>query len=76
MLPSGMDKVWWAGSMDCYCYLRNMQDLLSDVKTPCGKRFGVHFHGPATPFGATVEHHHISSKNQSRLNQFGAKVLP
>ena len=33
-------------------------------------------YGPVTPFGATVEHHLISAKDQSRLHQFGAKVLP
>ena len=25
---------WWADSMECYCYLRNIQDLLSDGTTP------------------------------------------
>ena len=34
------------------------------------------FDGPAIPFGAMVEYHPISSKDQSRLRQFGAKVLP
>ena len=24
---------WWADSMECYTYLRNVQDLLSDGKT-------------------------------------------
>ena len=30
LLQSGLDKEWWADSMECYCYLRNIQDLLSD----------------------------------------------
>ena len=34
------------------------------------------FCGPAIPFGAMLEYHPISAKNQSRLHQFGAKVLP
>ena len=34
------------------------------------------FNGPVTPCGAVVEYHSISPKDQSRLHQFGAKVLP
>ena len=34
------------------------------------------FDGPWVPFGATVEYHPISAKDQSRLRQFGPKVLP
>ena len=31
------------------------------------------FNGPVIPFGAMVEHHPISSKDQARLHQFGAR---
>ena len=62
--------------MECYRYLRSIQDLLSDGKTPYERRFGLPFHGPVIPFGAMVECHLISSKDQSRLHQFGPKVLP
>ena len=34
LLQSGLDEKWWVDSTECYCYLRNMQDLLSDGKTP------------------------------------------
>ena len=34
LLQSGLDEKWWADSMECCCYLRNVQDLLSDGKTP------------------------------------------
>ena len=34
LLQSGLDEKWWADSMECYTYLRNIQDLLSDGKTP------------------------------------------
>ena len=30
LLQSGLDENWWADFMDCYTYLRNIQDLLSD----------------------------------------------
>ena len=33
------------------------------------------FNGPVIPFGAMVESHPTSAKDQSRLHQFGAKVL-
>ena len=62
--------------MECHCYLRNIQDLLSDGKSPYEGRFGIPFDGPAIPFGAMVEYHPISAKDLSRLHQFGPKVLP
>ena len=61
--------------MECYCYLRNIQDLLSDGKTPCERRFGMPFNGPVIPFGALVECHPISAKDQSRLHQVWSKSL-
>ena len=76
LLQSGLGNEWWADSMECYCYLRNVQDLLSDGKTSYERRFGMHFNGPVIPFGATFEYHPISAKDQSRLHQFGSKVLP
>ena len=75
LLQSGLDNEW-ADSMECCCYLRNIQDLLSDGKTPCERRFGIPFIGPLIPFGAMVEYHRISAKDLSRLHQFGPKVLP
>ena len=27
LLQSGLDENWWADSMECYTYLRNVQDL-------------------------------------------------
>ena len=62
--------------MECYTYLRNIQDLLSDGKTPYEKRFGEPFKGPIIPFGSLVEYYTISAKDQSRILQFGKKVLP
>ena len=61
---------------ECYCYPRIIQDKLSDGKTPYERRFGMPFDGPTIPSGAMVEYHPISAKDQSRLHQFGTKVLP
>ena len=50
-------------------------DLLSDWKTPYERRFGQPFRGPIIPFGSLVEYHPITAKDQSRIHQFGKKVL-
>ena len=76
LLQCGLGNEWWADSMGFYCYLRNFKDLLSDGNTPYERWFGMHFNRPVIPFGAMVEYHPISAKDQSRLHQFGAKVLP
>ena len=62
--------------MECYTYLRNVTDLSSDGKTPYERRFGQPFKGPIIPCGSLVEYHPITAKDQSRIHQFGKKVLP
>ena len=75
LLQSGLNESWWADSMECYTYLRNVTDLLSDGKTLSERRFGQPFKGPIIPFGSLVEYHPITAKDQSRIHQFGKKVL-
>ena len=62
--------------MECHTYLRNVTDLFSDGNTPYDRRFGQPFKGPIIPFGSLVEYHVITAKDQSRIHQFGKKVLP
>ena len=76
LLQSGLNESWWADSMECYTYLRNVTDLLSDGKTPYERCFGQPFKGPIIPFGSLVEYHPKTAKDQSRIHQFGKKVLP
>ena len=76
LLQSGLNESWWADSMECCTYLRNVTDLLSDGKTPYERRFGQPFKGPIIPFGSLVEYHPKTAKDQSRIHQFGKKVLP
>ena len=76
LLQSGLNESWWADSMECYTYLRNVTDLLSDGKTPYERRFGQPFKGPIIPFGSLVEYYPITAKDQSRIHQFGKKLLP
>ena len=75
LLQSGLDNEWCADSMECYCHLRHIQDLLSDEKIPYERRLGVPFNGSDNPFGAMVEYHLFRPKTY-RLHQFGPKVLP
>ena len=76
LLQSGLNESGWADSMECYTYLRNVTDLLSDGKTPYERRFGQPFKGPIIPFGSLIEYHPTTAKDQSRIHQFGKKVLP
>ena len=75
LLQSGLNESWWADSMECYTYLRNVTDLLSDGKTPYERRFGQPFKGPIIPFGSLVEYYPITAKDQSRIHQFGKESL-
>ena len=55
---------------------KHVQDLLADEKTLYARRFGERFEVSIVPFGAMVGYFPISAKDQSRLHQFGKKVLP
>ena len=76
LLQSGLNESWWADSMECYTYLRNVTDVLCDGKTPYERRFGQPCRRPIIPFGSLVEYHPITAKDQSRIHQFGKKGLP
>ena len=45
-------------------------------ETPHERCFGKSFKEPIVPFGSLVEYHAITAKDQSRIHQFGKKVLP
>ena len=45
-------------------------------RPPYERRFGKPFKGPIIPFGSLVEYYPITAKDQSRIHQFGRKVLP
>ena len=75
LLQSRLDDKWWSDSMECYCYLRNVQDLLADGKTPYERRFGESFKGQIIPFGSLVEYL-PNSERQSENSSFGKKIFP
>ena len=76
LLQSGLDEKWWADSMECCTFLRNVTDSFSAGKTPNERRFAKPLKGPIIPFGSLVEYYPISAKDLSRIHQFGKKVLP
>ena len=76
LLQSGLDENGWAGSMEGCCYLRNIQDLLSDGKTPYERRFGEPLKRTSNSIWFVAEYHPISVEDLSRLHQFGKQVLP
>ena len=57
LLQAGLNESWWADSMECFTFLRNVTDLPSDGKTPYERRFGQPFKGPIIPFGLLVVYH-------------------
>ena len=61
--------------MEYDCYLRNVQEIPADGKTPYERRFGESFKGPNNPFGAQVEYLPNSERDKARIHQFGKKVL-
>ena len=50
LVQSGLDERWWSDFLECYCYLRVVQDLLADGKTPYQRRFEEPFNGPIIPY--------------------------
>ena len=66
--------------MRCYCFLRNVVDLIqtakmSEPKTAYEMRFGSSFRGPVVPFGAAVTYKPSAEKDKERLHKFSAKTL-
>ena len=74
-MQSGLDEMWWSDAMVCFCYLKNVVDLLKDNRTAYKRRFEVDFHGPRIPFGAEVSYKPITEKDKARLHEFGSSML-
>ena len=68
LLQSGLGNERWADSMECCCYLRKIQALLSDGKSPYERRFGMPFDGSVIPFGAMVEYHFFFCERPIEIN--------
>ena len=68
--------IWWVEAMVCFCFLKNVVDLLINGETAYFNRFGVNFDGPIIPFGAEIAYLPISQKDKARVHQMGDKLLP
>ena len=73
MAQSGLTEDWRNCAMECYSFLRNVHDKMTDGKAAHERRIGVAFDGPMIPFGATISYKPISSKCGSRLHQLGQR---
>ena len=49
LYQSGWHTEWWPEAMMCYCFLRNVQDILTDGKTAYRKRFDTDYKAPKYP---------------------------
>ena len=56
------------------CETSQISCLMGKLHT--GDVMGNHLKGPIIPFGSLVEYYLVSAKDQSRIHQFGKKVLP
>ena len=76
LLQSKLNENWWADSMECYTYLRNIQDLLSDGRHHTKDVLGNHLKDQSFRLVHWLSITLFSAKDQSRIHQFGKKVLP
>ena len=61
--------------MSCYCFLRNIVDLLEDDTTPYQRKFQLKWAGPIYPFGAQVTYQPKSDADKDKIKAFGAQTL-
>ena len=79
-LPCCCNQVWmkvgrkipWNAKPICEMF--KISDLMG--RPHIERRFGQPFKGPIILFGSLVEYHLFTAKDQSRIRQFGKKVLP
>ena len=49
LVQSGLSEEWWPEALRCYCFLRNVSDILLDKITPFEKRFKSRSMGRLSP---------------------------
>ena len=76
LLQSGLDNERWPDSMECFCHVRNIQDKLSDFKhlTKGGSECPLTYQKYCLEQWSNITL--FLRKDQSRLHEFGSKVLP
>ena len=77
LLQSGLNESWWAESVECYTNLRKTSQIRHLMgRRPMKDVLGQLFQGQIIPLGSLDEYHPTTAKDQSRIHQFGKKVLP
>ena len=56
ILQSGLSPKFWDDAMKCFCFTRNVTDILSIGCTAYQARFGKEFAGMLVPFGTLIEY--------------------
>ena len=75
LLQSGLNESWWADSRNVTPICETSQIYYLMGRRPMKHVLGNHLKD-IIPFGSLVEYHPITAKDQSRIHQFGKKVLP
>ena len=75
LVQSGFNSQWWAEAMMCFCFLKNVHDLLDGDETSFKRRYGANFYGPIIPFGCHISYKPITPQDIARLPQFGSNNL-
>lgn len=76
LVQSGFDELWLVFAMECYCYLRNIVDVLISNEIAYHRRFGENFKGPILPFGCEIRYKPITKDDIARCHKYGDKMLP
>mgnify|MGYP001402740188 CR=1 FL=1 len=75
LVQSGLNEVFWDLATMCYCFLRNVVDLLLDGETAWKKRFGTDYNGPSWLFGCEVLYKPNNPDDEKRIHKYGNKTL-
>ena len=75
MSQSGLCDAWWKEAMECYCFLKNVVEIVWTKKTSDCMRFKEDFRGPIVPFGVEVQYFQLSAEDQARGHQMADKWL-
>ena len=75
MVQSRLSDEWWPYAMRCFCFLRNVVDVLFHGSTAWKSRFGQDFKEAILPFGCEITYLPRSESEKSKLHAFGDKWL-
>ena len=74
LLQSGLSINFWDEAMKCFCFTRNVTDILACGCTAYQTRFGIEFNGFRVPFGAFVEYMPLREGKAIRDHPLGPKT--